>query len=69
MPLPKRYNSSEAEPRLAAFWEKEQIYQFNLASTVPVYSIDTPPPASQAICILGMFTRTAIPILWPASTA
>lgn len=40
----EQYISSEAEKRISAFWEKEQIYKFDAESSKPVYSIDTPPP-------------------------
>ncbi|MEK6857981.1 MAG: valine--tRNA ligase [Nanoarchaeota archaeon] len=40
----ENYVPLEAEKRLLAFWEKEQIYKFDENSKKPVYSIDSPPP-------------------------
>jgi valyl-tRNA synthetase len=53
MILSKRYDPLEAEPRLAAFWEKEKIYHFDLNASGPVYSIDTPPPSVSGHLHLG----------------
>ncbi len=34
----------EIEEKWKGFWEKEEIYKFNVASKKKIYSIDTPPP-------------------------
>lgn len=44
MQLEKRYNAKEIEKKYREFWEKNKIFKFDLKSTRPVYSIDTPPP-------------------------
>jgi len=42
--FPKRYEPSEAEPRLRAMWDRLGIYQFDPQRPGPIYSVDTPPP-------------------------
>ena len=44
MALNKMYNPGQVEPALLAQWQEHGIYQFDLTSDRPVYSIDTPPP-------------------------
>ena len=36
--------SIQQEEEQIQLWEKENTYQFNKASTKPIFSIDTPPP-------------------------
>ena len=38
------YNAKEVEKKLNEFWEKENIYSFNLKSLKKIFSIDSPPP-------------------------
>lgn len=52
MPLTKRYDPSEAEPRLSHFWQEAGTYHFHPGET-PVYSIDTPPPTVSGHLHLG----------------
>ena len=52
MPLAKRYDPKEAEPRLARFWQENGTYHFRPSET-PVYSIDTPPPTVSGHLHLG----------------
>jgi valyl-tRNA synthetase len=42
--LEGRYDFRTAEPRLQQQWASDGIYQFDPATTGPVYSVDTPPP-------------------------
>ncbi|MBI2107050.1 valine--tRNA ligase [Candidatus Woesearchaeota archaeon] len=42
--MKENYNPNEAEPRLQKFWETNKIYQFDIKSKKPIFSIDTPPP-------------------------
>ncbi len=44
MALQENYDAKEAEPRLQKFWEENKIYQFDIKSKKPIFSIDTPPP-------------------------
>src|SRR3989338_7464805 len=44
MNLQENYNANEAESRLQKFWETNKIYQFDIKSKKPIFSIDTPPP-------------------------
>lgn len=44
MPLPKRYEPNEAEPRIAAQWRDENLFAFDPHSTAECFSVDTPPP-------------------------
>lgn len=53
MSLAKRYNPSEAEPRLQAFWQEKGFYHFSDADDQPVYSIDTPPATVSGHLHLG----------------
>lgn len=56
MSLRGRYDPAEAEPRLAAWWQDNGVYDFDLdldrEGTV-VYSIDTPPPTVSGFLHLG----------------
>jgi len=36
--------SKHLEQEISSLWEKEDLYRFDINSTKPVYSIDTPPP-------------------------
>jgi len=42
--FPKRYDPSQAEPRLRKLWEDWGIYKFDPDDPRPIYSVDTPPP-------------------------
>ena len=48
MELPKKYDAKEAEKRWKEYWEKEQIFKFDINSKKEIYSIDTPPPYASA---------------------
>jgi valyl-tRNA synthetase len=53
MPLPKRYNPNEVEPRLQAYWRESKVYDFSPQAEGSVYSIDTPPPTVSGHLHLG----------------
>ena len=53
MSLPKRYKPSEIEPFLIDKWQREEIYNYQFASTKPVFSIDTPPATVSGKLHLG----------------
>jgi valyl-tRNA synthetase len=53
MALAKTYNPQESEPRIQAFWQEQGIFNFEPASSAPVYSIDTPPPTVSGNLHLG----------------
>ncbi len=53
MDLPKRYDPSEAEPRLQGFWQEKRIYAFNEGGEGEVFSVDTPPPTVSGRMHLG----------------
>jgi valyl-tRNA synthetase len=53
MPLQKRYNPQEAEPRLMKFWQESGIYHFDREGEGEVFSIDTPPPTVSGNLHLG----------------
>ena len=38
------YDFKEADPRIIKFWEKENVFKFDLKSKKKIFSIDTPPP-------------------------
>lgn len=42
--LPNRYDFHEAEPRLARFWELNNVYGYDPAGSGQHFTIDTPPP-------------------------
>src|SRR5437764_339366 len=42
--LPNRYDFREAEPRLARFWEQNNVYGYDPAGSGQHFTIDTPPP-------------------------
>ncbi|MFC1723272.1 valine--tRNA ligase [Nanoarchaeota archaeon] len=43
--LPKKYDPQEEEPKLAQFWQDNDINEFDPDNTdKPIFSIDTPPP-------------------------
>lgn len=52
MPLPRRYDPSEVEPRLDGGWQDAGTYRFESGRT-PVYSIDTPPATVSGYLHLG----------------
>ncbi len=53
MTLRKRYDPAEAEPRLAAWWQENGVYDFDLEEDGAVFSIDTPPPTVSGFLHLG----------------
>jgi valyl-tRNA synthetase len=53
MSLSKTYNPQEAEPRLQAEWQQQEIYHFDPLGQAPVYSIDTPPATVSGNLHLG----------------
>ena len=53
MPLPKRYDPGEAEPRLINKWIKSGIYHFSRDAGGPIYAIDTPPATVSGNLHLG----------------
>ncbi len=42
--IPKVYDRPAVEAKWREFWEKNQIYKFRYDKSMPVYSVDTPPP-------------------------
>lgn len=44
MPLDRKYDAAEVEPRLAEEWAANKDYAFDPKSAKPFYIIDTPPP-------------------------
>jgi valyl-tRNA synthetase len=53
MSLAQRHDPATAEPRLQALWAEAGIYDFDLDSDAPVYSIDTPPATVSGHLHLG----------------
>ena len=53
VPLAKRYNPKESEPRWQEFWEEQGIFKYRSDSGKPVYSIDTPPPTVSGSIHMG----------------
>lgn len=53
MSLPKNYSPAEMEPTLERLWQEEGVNQFERDSSLPVYSIDTPPPTVSGNLHLG----------------
>ena len=51
--LANRYDPGNSEFCLREFWEKHEIYAFNLDAEGEVYSIDTPPPTVSGYLHLG----------------
>ncbi|MCI8622305.1 MAG: valine--tRNA ligase [Provencibacterium sp.] len=51
--LEKRYEGLQAEKRLQAAWEQEQLYTYRPDPEKPVYSIDTPPPTVSGSLHIG----------------
>jgi len=45
---PQNYNPQEAEVKWQNYWKENKIFNFDEKSTLPVYSIDTPPPYASA---------------------
>jgi valyl-tRNA synthetase len=43
--FPKNYDYKATEKKIAAYWEENNIYKFDInGTTKPVFSVDTPPP-------------------------
>ena len=53
MVLAKRYDFTEAEPRLQAFWQAQGVYEFDRNLGGDVFSIDTPPATVSGNLHLG----------------
>ncbi|HEY1350610.1 MAG TPA: valine--tRNA ligase [Ktedonobacteraceae bacterium] len=53
MGLSRRYIPAVAEPAVRDFWQREQIYRFELTDHRPVYAIDTPPATVSGALHLG----------------
>ncbi len=53
MPLPEKYNPSEAEPRIQKLWKDLKIFKFNPNSKKKVFAIDTPPPTMSGAPHMG----------------
>ncbi|MHB0877672.1 MAG: class I tRNA ligase family protein, partial [Anaerolineae bacterium] len=53
MALAKRYDPTEVEPRLQAWWEETGLHRFDDEDPAAVYSIDTPPPTVSGFLHLG----------------
>jgi valyl-tRNA synthetase len=51
--ITKRYAPNQVEPEMRAFWRQNGINNFDLNSSVPVFSIDTPPPTVSGKLHLG----------------
>src|SRR3989344_5964165 len=45
---PQNYNPQEAEVKWQNYWKENKIFNFDEKSTLPVYSIDPPPPYASA---------------------
>jgi valyl-tRNA synthetase len=48
MELPKKYDFKEVEKKWNEYWDKEEIYKFDIKSKKPIYTIDVPPPYASA---------------------
>ncbi len=53
MSLAKNYIPAQAEPELQLKWQAEGVYEFDLRSEKPKYTIDTPPPTVSGKLHLG----------------
>lgn len=53
MSLAKRYDPTQTEPELQAFWQASGIYHYDPDSSAPLYAIDTPPPTVSGHLHLG----------------
>ncbi|MEW6295158.1 MAG: valine--tRNA ligase [Candidatus Diapherotrites archaeon] len=53
MGMQANYNPKESEKKWAQYWEKEQIFKFDLNSEKPLYVIDTPPPTVSGLIHVG----------------
>lgn len=51
--IPKRYNPSEQEPAIQAFWQENNVYAYKPQKNQPTFSIDTPPPTLSGNMHLG----------------
>ncbi|MCL1882216.1 MAG: valine--tRNA ligase [Defluviitaleaceae bacterium] len=57
--MEKRYDFTQIEKQMQAFWEQEQIYRFDKNATGKIYSIDTPPPTVSGSLHIGhLFSYT-----------
>lgn len=60
----ERYNFTDREKYWQNFWEMNSIYQFDSNSSLPVYSIDTPPPTISGSLHLGhIFSYTQAEVI------
>jgi len=53
MNMNKRYDHTKYEQEMRELWEQEQIYAFDKKSSLPTYSIDTPPPTVSGTLHIG----------------
>jgi valyl-tRNA synthetase len=53
MSLNKHYKPAEMEPNLVRQWEEQGVYRFDRDASLPVYSIDSPPPTVSGNLHLG----------------
>jgi len=51
--MQKKYNPKEVEPRIRKFWRTKKIFDFNIKSKKPIFSIDTPPPTISGLIHVG----------------
>ncbi len=51
--MEKQYDFRTAERQMQAFWEQEGCYRFPRTGSVPIYSIDTPPPTVSGSLHIG----------------
>ena len=57
--MEKRYDFTQIEKQMQAFWEQEQIYRFDKNASGEIYSIDTPPPTVSGSLHIGhLFSYT-----------
>ena len=51
--LKKKYKPVEEEPALFQLWQEDELYAFKTDATKPIFTIDTPPPYTNASWHLG----------------
>ena len=49
----KKYDAKTREAEILKFWDKNQVFKFDLDSKKPIYSIDTPPPTMSGRMHIG----------------
>ena len=63
MALDKEYNTAETPKKWQQFWEKTNLYRFNIDSGKQIFSIDTPPPTVSGRLHIGhvsSYTQTEV---------